>query len=98
MFRAENLSYAWQYIKNMFGLAGNKTILYEAAYYFDNIEIIAFIAALLCSVPLFSNMLNIPQERKWLRWLVNAWLLFLFILSTSAIAASTYNPFIYFRF
>jgi hypothetical protein len=72
--------------------------LYETPFYFDNIEIIAFVAALLCSVPLFSNMLQIPQERKWLNGLVNAWLLFLFILSTAAIAASTYNPFIYFRF
>ncbi|MCK9301427.1 MAG: MBOAT family protein, partial [Bacteroidales bacterium] len=98
MFRAENLDYAWRYIQNMFGLISNKIILYETPFYFDNIEIIAFVAALLCSVPLFSNMLHIPQERKWLNGLVNVWLLFLFILSTAAIAASTYNPFIYFRF
>lgn len=98
MFRAENLDYAWRYIQNMFGLISNKIILYETPFYFDNIEIIAFVAALLCSVPLFSNILHIPQERKWLNGLVNAWLLFLFILSTAAIAASTYNPFIYFRF
>ena len=98
MFRADTMTYAWNYIKNMFGLVSNHKILYEYAYYIDNIEILAFIAATLCAMPIFNKMLEIKQERAWLRAGVNIWLMILFILSASTIAASTYNPFIYFRF
>ena len=98
MFRADNMGYAWNYIKNMFGLISEHKITYKLAYYIDNIEIIAFIAAILCAIPIFNNILNIKYERKWLRACVNIWLMVLFILSSATIAASTYNPFIYFRF
>ena len=98
MFRADSMSYAWQYIKNMFGLVKTHEVAYLLPYYVDNIEIIAFIAAFCCSVPLFSKMLQIPYRYKVCRSIVNIWLIALFILSTSFIAASTYNPFIYFRF
>ena len=98
IFRADNIAYAWTYIKNMFGFVRSHDVLYEMSYYVDNIEIIAFVAAFLCSVPLFSNILHIKQERRLLNWLVNAWLLVLFLLSVASMAASTYNPFIYFRF
>lgn len=98
MFRADNLGYAWNYIKNMFGLINEHKIAYELAYYIDNIEIMAFVAAIVCAIPVFSNILNIKYEHKILRTMVNIWLMILFILSSATIAASTYNPFIYFRF
>ena len=98
MFRADNMGYACDYIKNMFGLIGVHKIIYGMAYYIDNIEIIAFIAAILCAMPIFNRILEIKCERKVLRSVVNIWLICLFLLSTSCIAASTYNPFIYFRF
>ena len=98
MFRAENMSYAWQYIKNMFGLVKKDKIIYELAYYIDNTEILAFIAAIICSMPIFNKILTIKYEHKILRSIVNIWLITLFIFSTACIAASTYNPFIYFRF
>ncbi len=98
MFRADTMSYAWQYIKKMFGCGKNNDVIYFLDYYIDNIEIIAFVAAFLCAVPLFSEMLQIPYKYKVSRTLVNVWLIMLFIVSTAFIAASTYNPFIYFRF
>ncbi len=98
MFRAPNMPYAWSYIKNMFGLVPEHKISYELAYYIDNIEILAFVIAVLCSMPIFRNILNIRFKYKVLRAAVNIWLTGLFILSAAAIAASTYNPFIYFRF
>ena len=67
-------------------------------YYIDNIEIIAFTAAVFCAMPLFKGMLDIKYKHKVLRTLVNVWLILLFVLSSAEIAASTYNPFIYFRF
>ena len=61
------MGYAWAYIKNMFGLVHNHKILYEYAYYIDNIEILAFVAAILCAMPIFNKMLEVKYERKWLR-------------------------------
>lgn len=98
MFRADNMHYALSYLKNMFGMTNVQDITYAASYYGDSIEIIVFIIAIICAMPVFSKMLYVKQERKVLRCIINIWLLFLFLLSTAAIAASTYNPFIYFRF
>lgn len=98
LFRADNLSYALTYLKNMFGLVKVHYIAYNLNYYGDSIEILTFIIAIICAMPVFSKILYIRQERKILRSIVNIWLLVLFILSSAAIAASTYNPFIYFRF
>lgn len=98
MFRADNMAYACEYIKNMFGLIAEYQITYKLPYYIDNIEIIAFTAAVFCAMPLFKGMLDIKYKHKVLRTLVNVWLILLFVLSSAEIAASTYNPFIYFRF
>lgn len=98
MFRAENMTYAWQYIKNMFGLVKEHHTVGKMLYYIDNIELMAFAAAFLCAVPLFSGMLRLEYKHKIARSLVDIWLIGLFVLSTMMIAASTYNPFIYFRF
>lgn len=98
LFRADNLSYALTYLKNMFGLVKVHDIAYNLNYYGDSIEILTFIIAIICAMPVFLKILYIRQERKILRSIVNIWLLVLFILSSAAIAASTYNPFIYFRF
>ncbi len=98
MFRADNMHYAAIYLKNMFGLVKVHDIAYAINYYGDTVEILTFIIAVICAMPVFSKILEIKQERKILRSIVNIWLIILFILSTAAIAASTYNPFIYFRF
>ena len=83
---------------NMFGLLHLRPneFSYTLAYYIDTIEIITFIAAVLCAIPLFTKILDI--ENKLGKAFVNTWLLILFFLSTVMIASSTYNPFIYFRF
>lgn len=98
MFRAENMTYAIKYIKTMFGLNQIHEQAYLLSYYVDRLEIITFVIAVLCSVGLFANILSIKQEIKIERLAVNFWLMILFLLSTVSVAASTYNPFIYFRF
>lgn len=97
LFRSPDLGYAFDYIKNMFGLLPNNSV-YSFAYYVSNLEIIAFVSGIVCSVPLFNNMLNIKDKHKVKRSMINIWLGILFLLSSATIAASTYNPFIYFRF
>jgi alginate O-acetyltransferase complex protein AlgI len=92
------MQYAVNYLKNMFGLIVEHDIAYEKCYYIDNIEIFVFFVAIICSMPIFSQMLYIKYEKKIVRGMINIWLILLFIVSTAYIAASTYNPFIYFRF
>mgnify|MGYP002623747541 CR=1 FL=1 len=98
IFRAPDIHYAFEYIMNMFGVLklNPSMFAYHSAYYVENIEIITFIAAILCAVPLFRRMLEI--KNKYAKAFVNIWLLVLFLLSSVSIAANTYNPFIYFRF
>ena len=98
MFRADNMAYACAYIKNMFGLIPEHKISYKMAYYVDNLEILAFIVAIICAMPIFQKMLEVKYEHKILRSIINIWLMVLFIVSAASMAASTYNPFIYFRF
>lgn len=98
MFRAENMSYATDYIKNMFGLIKEHTAVNDVSYYLDNAEMLALIAGILCAMPMFNKILYVKYEHKVLRTLINVWLFILFVVSSGTIAASTYNPFIYFRF
>ena len=97
MFRADNLSIAIAYLKNMFGINSTKESLYRFSYYIDYNEILAFIIATLCAMPIFKNF-ALPKKNKYIHIALNTWIMILFILSASSIAASTYNPFIYFRF
>lgn len=98
IFRADTLPYAYSYVKNMFGLIKEHHISYEYAYYVDNVEKLAFVVALFLSMPIFSKILVTKYSSNLYHILVNIWLLFLFVLSVAKIAASTYSPFIYFRF
>ena len=96
LFRAENISYAIQYLGKMLFMGETQNIKYYIGYYIDNIELITFIVAILCSVPLFNSILNIKNKFGVLA--INIYLIVLFALSVSCIASDTYNPFIYFRF
>ena len=98
MFRAENMEYAVNYIKNMFGLIDEHKNMYKIPYYIDNLEIVAFTVGVLCAMPVFKEILNVRPKNKVLHTIINIWLMILFVVSISSIAASTYNPFIYFRF
>jgi len=98
IFRADNLKYAYEYILNMFGLLklNPDKIIFSNLYYIDKFEILIFIVAIICCLPIFNKMLFV--KNAILKMAVNFWLLLLFFLSTVMMAANTYNPFIYFRF
>ena len=61
IFRAENMSYATDYIMNMFGLLQSDKLAYSMEYYVDRLAIITIVAAILCSVPLFKNMIYVQS-------------------------------------
>ena len=92
------MSYAWKYIQNMLGLLNinYNNLPYLTSYYVGSIEVIAFIVGVICCTPIFKNMIYL--RNKYVKVFVNIWLIILFVISVSAIASGTYNPFIYFRF
>ena len=98
LFRAENIQYAIKYIKNMFGCVETKNSIYQFVYYVDNMEIMTFIVAVLCTMPIFNQLVEVKHKRTIYKVFVNLWLILLFVLSVIYIASSLYNPFIYFIF
>lgn len=97
IFRASDLEYAYEYICRMLNIDVTKHLpAYD--YGVNNKFLIMLVIGLVCAMPVCRNMLEIKYERKVLRTAVNIWLFLLFFWSTISLAASTYNPFIYFRF
>ncbi len=98
IFRSPDINYAHNYILGLFGKLQTYTsdVIYMPSYYIDTPQIIVFVTAILCSVPIFKEILEVKS--KFGKITVNLWLLFIFILSVSALASSSFNPFIYFRF
>ncbi|OLA79030.1 MAG: hypothetical protein BHW57_08165 [Azospirillum sp. 47_25] len=97
IFRAESLSYAYEYICRMRHIDVTKH-LPDYDYGVNNKFAIMLIVGLICAMPVCRNLIYIKYEHKVQRTLVNIWLFLLFFWSTISLAASTYNPFIYFRF
>lgn len=97
IFRAESLSYAYEYICRMLHIDVTKH-LPDYDYGVNNKFAIMLIVGLICAMPVYRNLIYIKYEHKVQRTLVNIWLFLLFFWSTISLAASTYNPFIYFRF
>ena len=98
MFRAETMSYASKYMLKMIGFYNEGKRIYNMEYYMNDVQALALGISVILCMPIFSKILQIDYKYKCLRFVVNVWLMFLFVLSASSIAASTYNPFIYFRF
>ncbi len=97
VFRADNLPYATDYLKVMFGCL--KTDADNgASFYTDNLFITVFVFSVLASFGVFRNILEQGKKSPLRNALLNLWLLCLFFLTFLSLAGSTYNPFIYFRF
>jgi len=98
-FRSKDLSYATSYIKKMFVYdAGNESISSVINYFYMNNEYyFTLIFAVLFSMPVFLKINNILEKRRfiYIRPIVYFGLFFLTLIY---VAASSYNPFIYFKF
>lgn len=98
MFRADNVKYGFEFIRRMFGLFGESHATFQFDYYLDRFEIIMLVLAVIFSVPLCKNLLAFAARRPWTQILLDSGLIALLVVAISFVAASTYNPFIYFRF
>ena len=94
-FRADTLSISVDYISLMFGLKGNEIISFGFMYYFNHkVALCGIVAILLC----YPWKWSIVEKKYSLIVARDVALLGLLVLSIASIAASAYNPFIYFRF
>ena len=97
-FRTKALSYSKDFLMNLFGLLKTNGDGFSIFYGINRVEIIVIIIAFICSVPLFKNILSWGEKNKFIGIIVDIWIVVLLLLSCMQMAASTYNPFIYFRF
>ncbi len=98
-FRADDLDFAIDYLKKMFLLDTNYTALFDPRYYLSNNVIILMIIGVLVSTPIFKNLLNYQNTNsRKVQTIQLFFVTLLFIISIALLSATTYNPFIYFRF
>lgn len=98
LFRAEQFDVAYDYLRNMFGLIEHNELKYNHLYFFDNIQLIALALAFIFAHPWFKELYASYQHKDGCQLAYNIGLIVVFFLSSMLLTASTYNPFIYFRF
>ena len=97
LFRSENMDEASNYLEGMLGL-GSGISNYTIWYYLGQKELLVLGIAIVCATPIFKNLLSFKPASTCYQVCISFWIMLLFVLSAASIAASTYNPFIYFRF
>lgn len=100
MFRADTVEEGLRFLAVMFGIYSPEAVEMTAFYYltFKNAIIIGI--ALLLSMPLGAKFCQSQWVEKKVcgRAVLDTYLIGVLVLSIASLAASTYNPFIYFRF
>jgi alginate O-acetyltransferase complex protein AlgI len=104
-FRSEELPYALDYLSAMlgFGPVGHNTDQLQVLILQPDI-MLAFVAGMVFATPIYpwlSRTVLIPHLKNWpaTNFAVQSFLIFgIFALAILAVASTTYNPFIYFRF
>lgn len=96
-FRSDNLTNALNYILVMLGLKTNNTIGFELLYYLNQKVLIMAIVSILLCCP-WNNLYAKVKCCPYFFLIKDFILLIMLLASVASIAASGYNPFIYFRF
>lgn len=110
-FRAENLSYAVDYLQAMAGFGASTTIRDNVGYYLTNEFLCVVAVALILCTPVWTYLerwLEIPVGKErvlafrighfWVQAGSAAYIIALGFLCILYVNAGSYNPFIYFRF
>ncbi|AIQ32635.1 hypothetical protein P40081_34470 [Paenibacillus sp. FSL P4-0081] len=102
IFRANNLTYAVDYIKVMFGIIKPNQVGFSVGYYLSPMVITTIIIACIASVPITKyvrvSIGEYESHSTFSQVVQNLYVALLLILCIMFLATSTYNPFIYFRF
>ena len=101
LFRAPDLTAAWQFLKSMFGFTAAERVGFTAGWFLDRWTIATFTVGILAASSLpgvLSGLLKKRVPETGLKIAKYVVLLVLFYFSIIQIVSGTYNPFIYFRF
>lgn len=101
-FRADDLPSAIDYFSAMYGLNGANQSLVSVSRYINVESLLMTIFAIIFASPLYLRLKSYLESRESSSIIFTSVfvvsLLFIFILSIIYVSASSYNPFIYFRF
>ena len=100
-FRLEDYDTLKLILKKMFLYHRHYLPAYSMRYFLNNYSILMIIAGIVFSFPVYSYLrkkIAIPSGNPLWRAAYDVSYLFLFIMSLTVMASSTFNPFIYFRF
>jgi len=99
-FRSPGLRYALKYIGVMFGLVRPEFAGFTVWYYFNPKIVIMLCLAAVVSTPLFKILYNVLKSHIDIikKPFIYAFILVLLFICIVFVTASSYNPFIYFRF
>lgn len=95
-FRAETLGSALSYLQNMFGMVTHRADAVGVVHTMNHFTWMTMLLAAVLSMPLARRLAYADGRRT--SALANVWCVVLFVCTWATMAASTYNPFIYFRF
>ena len=96
LFRADNLTQAYQYITAMFGSSG--IWIDNNALFFLKENFVYFIVAILASTPVIKHLTEKSEKSGIMAFFVIILFLLILLCSVAYIVKGTYNPFIYFNF
>ncbi|WP_459128634.1 MBOAT family O-acyltransferase [Guggenheimella bovis] len=92
IFRSETIGYAFEMTKNLFIYRPSSVLMLDAIMTrIDSYRIFIFGLAIFFSTPIYKRIRLGESSKLWLSFL-------LFLLCVLSLSATTYNPFIYFRF
>lgn len=101
IFGADNITRAFDILKNIVGLNGLPFYNKITGYYLRN-YIIIIILGILFSMPIIKNIIERLKKKDSIKKIINlgeiALILIIFLLVTSSLIDNSYNPFLYFRF
>jgi alginate O-acetyltransferase complex protein AlgI len=99
-FRSPGLSYALSYLGIMFGIVQPENVGFTIWYFLSPKTIFVLVLAAIASTPLLKQSFSLPkfQNSVVYKCITSVLILALFFVSMVFVTASSYNPFIYFRF
>lgn len=101
IFGADNMTSAFDILKNIGGLNGLPFYNKITGYYLRN-YIIIIILGILFSTPIIKNIIERLKKKDSIKKIINlgeiVLILIIFLLVTSSLIDNSYNPFLYFRF
>ena len=97
-FRSESLSAALGYISSMFDFSTLVSSFFELGEYLDNYKILMIVSGIIGSTGVMKNITEFGEVNNLRKSVVNIYLIAIFLWCWICLAASNYNPFIYFIF